>query len=351
MTVEADIIYGRTDALAMTYDLLKPTAEANGATVIFMVSGGWVSRWFDPRLAMMPEIRGISLLHDLLKAGYHIVMLRHGSSPRYKVPDAADHVEEAIQHLRENAGDRGLDPERIGSVGEPGGHLSLYLATLGVKRLPLSSAFAKERRRRDRSSRNPDRRGGRLVPSGRTGRIRGAQRAVSRDGLRSGGGRAGLAVRHVDAGDAPVLLLHGTEDTVVTIRASEAMKEAYDEASLEAEYHRFEGGPHVRRRGRPAILRARQGVVRSLVAGERARRGRPAGDSKGRKRLMSDASTALAGRSALRTLNLVLVTFCVSTLVAATVTLIAMIWGPSTATPGEDRSRPSVSCSSRRCSG
>ena len=38
-----------------------------------------------------------------------------------------------------------------------------------------------------------DRRGGRLVPSGRTGRIRGAQRAVSRDGLRSGGGRAGLA--------------------------------------------------------------------------------------------------------------------------------------------------------------
>ena len=78
-TVEPDVIYGRADALALTYDLLKPTAEPNGATVIFMVSGGWVSRWFDPRLAMAPEIRGISLVHDLLLDGYHIVLLRHGS--------------------------------------------------------------------------------------------------------------------------------------------------------------------------------------------------------------------------------------------------------------------------------
>lgn len=42
---------------------------------------------------------------------------------------------------------------------------------------------------------------------------------------------------------------------------------------------------------------------------------------------MSDASTAGSGRSALRAMNLVLLTLCVSTLVAATVTLIAMIWG------------------------
>ena len=131
-TIDPDVIYGRVDALAMTYDLLKPTADPNGATVIFMVSGGWVSRWFDPRMAMMPKIRGISLVHDLLVDGYHIVLLRHGSSPRYKVPDAADHVEQAIQHLRSAAPDRGLDPERIGSFGlSAGGHLSLHLATLG----------------------------------------------------------------------------------------------------------------------------------------------------------------------------------------------------------------------------
>ncbi len=42
---------------------------------------------------------------------------------------------------------------------------------------------------------------------------------------------------------------------------------------------------------------------------------------------MSDSPDASTRASALRTMNLVLVTGCVSTLVAATVTLIAMIWG------------------------
>ena len=128
-TIEPDVIYGRVDALAMTYDLLKPTAEPNEATVIFMVSGGWISRWFDPQMAMAPEIRGISLVHDLLVDGYHVVLLRHGSSPRYKVPDAVDHVEQAIRHIRNAAPERGLDPERIGAFGlSAGGHLTLHMA-------------------------------------------------------------------------------------------------------------------------------------------------------------------------------------------------------------------------------
>ena len=246
-TTEADIIYGRTDGLAMTYDLLKPTAEANGATVIFMVSGGWVSRWFDPRLAMMPEIRGISLLHDLLKDGYHIVLLRHGSSPRYKVPDAADHVEEAIRHLRENAEDRGLDPERIGSVGlSAGGHLSLHLATLGGEEAPRYL-----RRSRRGVEDGIARRSAPIAaavawfpPVELVGFVGPNERFPAMDFDPEEAERVS-PIRHVDAGDAPVMLLHGTEDTGVTIRASEAMKEAYDEAGLEAEYHRFEGAGHM----------------------------------------------------------------------------------------------------------
>lgn len=246
-TVEADIIYGRADGLAMTYDLLQPTAEANGATVIFMVSGGWVSRWFDPRLAMMPQIRGISLLHDLLKDGYHVVLLRHGSSPRYKVPDAADHVEEAIQHLRENAEDRGLDPERIGSVGlSAGGHLSLYLATLGGEEAPR---YLRRSRRKADDGIEP-----RAAPIAAAvawfppvelvGFVGPNERYPAMDFDPEEAERVS-PIRHVDTGDAPVLLLHGSEDTVVTIRASEAMKEAYDEAGLEADYHRFEGAGHM----------------------------------------------------------------------------------------------------------
>ena len=40
-----DLVYGHKDGLAMTLDVLKPKAGANGAAILYMVSGGWVSRW------------------------------------------------------------------------------------------------------------------------------------------------------------------------------------------------------------------------------------------------------------------------------------------------------------------
>ncbi len=245
-TIEPDVIYGRVDALAMTYDLLKPTSEANGATVIFMVSAGWISRWFEPEMALAPEIRGISLVHDLLVDGYHVILLRHGSSPRYKVPDAANHVEEAIRHIRATASERGLDAERIGAFGlSAGGHLSLHLATLGGK-----EAWRDLRRERMES----DFKGAReaapiaavvawfppvdLVPF-----VGPNERYPAMDFDVKEAERIS-PYRHIDEGDAPILLLHGSEDSVVIIESSEAMKAAYDAAGLEAEYHRFEGAGH-----------------------------------------------------------------------------------------------------------
>ena len=38
--------------------------------------------------------------------------------------------------------------------------------------------------------------------------------------------------------------MHGTVDRIVPILASEAMKAAYDEADLDADYHVFEGAGH-----------------------------------------------------------------------------------------------------------
>ena len=245
-TIEPDVIYGRADALAMTYDLLKPTAEANGATVIFVVSGGWRSRWFDPRMAMLPKIRGISLVHDLLVDGYHIVLLRHGSSPRYKVPDAADHVEEAIRHLRSTAPDRGLDPERIGSFGlSAGGHLSLHLATLGGEDAPRDIRRARVRDGAEvPEDAAPIAAAVAWFPPVELGEIVGPSDAFP--ALDFDPERAGEVspIRHLDDGDAAILLMHGDQDRLVPILASEAMKAACDEAGVPAEYHRFDGQGH-----------------------------------------------------------------------------------------------------------
>lgn len=244
-TIEPDIIYGRVDALAMTYDLLVPTAEPNGAAVVFMVSGGWNSRWFDPRMALAPEVRGIPLVHDLLVDGYHVVILRHGSAPRYKVPDAVDHVRRAIRHLRTTAGDHGIDPERIGSFGlSAGGHLSLVLATMGGDDAP--SALKQERIgvNETRPDRSPI---GAAVawfpPVELQGMVGPSDSFPALDFDPALVGEVS-PIRHVDDGDAPVLLMHGDRDRLVPIFASEAMKAACDEAGVPAEYERFDGQGH-----------------------------------------------------------------------------------------------------------
>jgi acetyl esterase/lipase len=116
-----DLVYGHKDGLAMTLDVLKPTAGANGAAILYMVSGGWVSRWAPPQQAA-------ERFKFLLEKGFTVVVIRHGSSPRYLVPDAVADVRQAVRFVRYNAKKWGVDPERLGvHGGSAGGHLSLML--------------------------------------------------------------------------------------------------------------------------------------------------------------------------------------------------------------------------------
>ena len=40
-----EVIYGYKDGLALTFDVFEPDVEPNDAAVVFMVSGGWFSKW------------------------------------------------------------------------------------------------------------------------------------------------------------------------------------------------------------------------------------------------------------------------------------------------------------------
>jgi acetyl esterase/lipase len=64
----------------------------------------------------------------LLGKGFTVVIVRHGSSPRYHVPDAVSDVRRAVRFVRYNAKQWGVDPNRLGvHGGSAGGHLSLVL--------------------------------------------------------------------------------------------------------------------------------------------------------------------------------------------------------------------------------
>lgn len=121
--ITSDVVYGHKDGLAMTFDVLKPKANANRAGILFMVSGGWFSRWSPPE-------QNVARFQSLLDKGFTMFIVRHGSSPKYVIPEVVDDVRRSVRYIRKNAERFGVDPERLGVTGgSAGGHLSLILGT------------------------------------------------------------------------------------------------------------------------------------------------------------------------------------------------------------------------------
>src|SRR5437868_12297772 len=70
-----DVIYGRKFGTALTMDVFRPKSEANGAAIVWVVSGGWFSSH-----EQVPSKFG--------GGGYTMFAVVHGSQPRYTIVDA-----------------------------------------------------------------------------------------------------------------------------------------------------------------------------------------------------------------------------------------------------------------------
>ena len=116
-----DVVYGHKDGMALTFDIFKPKTHPNGAAVIFIVSGGWISPYTPPDQAL-PQYQ------ELLDKGFTVITLRHGGSPKYLIPEIAADVRRGVRFIRYNATRWGIDPNRLGVYGRSaGGHLSLMI--------------------------------------------------------------------------------------------------------------------------------------------------------------------------------------------------------------------------------
>jgi len=121
--VTPDVVYGHKFGLAMTMDVYTPARGASGAGVLFMVSGGWYSAWAEP------ETR-LAAFAPLTDRGFTVFAVRHGSSPRFGIPEARADVTRAVRFIRRHGDRFGVDPERLGVYGiSAGGHLALMLGT------------------------------------------------------------------------------------------------------------------------------------------------------------------------------------------------------------------------------
>lgn len=117
-----DVVYGRKFGTALTLDVFEPPNK-NGAAVIYVVSGGYVS----DHASITPR-----LYQPLLAHGYTVFAVVHGAQPRFIVPEIIDDIHRAVRFVRHNAGRWSVDPNKFGISGSSaGGHLSLVMATRG----------------------------------------------------------------------------------------------------------------------------------------------------------------------------------------------------------------------------
>jgi acetyl esterase/lipase len=234
LDVTPDVVYGHKDGMALTYDVLAPTGKSNGAGVLFMVSGGWVSRWSPPQAAK-------SYTDGLLNSGFTVFLVRHGSAPRYKVPDAVSDVQKAVKHIHKNASDYSVDPKRLGVFGgSAGGHLSLMLgcATGAVGVEPDAAAKSGEGRVAAVVAYFP--------PVDLQPIVGNAAFTKSFPALQFSQDEAAYVspLLHVTSDDPPTLLIHGDKDDLVPISASETMIAALQKANVTSDFITIKDGGH-----------------------------------------------------------------------------------------------------------
>jgi acetyl esterase/lipase len=119
-----DVIYGRKFGTALTLDVFTPKENANGAAIIWVVSGGWFSSH---------DAVNAGAVGEYLRRGYTVFAVVHGSQPKYTIPEVVEDMHRAVRFIRSRSGQYKIDPDRIGITGgSAGGHLSLMQGTAGT---------------------------------------------------------------------------------------------------------------------------------------------------------------------------------------------------------------------------
>ena len=118
-----NVIYSRKWGTALTYDVFTPEDKPNGRGVILVLSSGWMSD---------KGAIGRAFNRELLRRGYTVFEVAHGSQPRFTIPEILEDLHRAVRFIRHHASEYRIDPDHLGIYGRSaGGHLSLMQGLAG----------------------------------------------------------------------------------------------------------------------------------------------------------------------------------------------------------------------------
>jgi len=237
-----DVRYADTDNPRQRLDLYLPKQSKSKKplpVVVFIHGGGWRNG---------DKAGGRARVAPFVASGeYAAASIGYRLSGEAIWPAQIHDCKAAIRWLRGNAQKHGLDPDRIGVWGtSAGGHLVALLGVSGDVR-ELEGKLGKHLDQSSRVACVVDFFGPTLL-----GSMPGKARPGSAESLLLGGlaserpevAKQASAVTHASRGDAPFLILHGTNDRVVPYKQSELLQAALEKAGVPSLFVRVEGGGH-----------------------------------------------------------------------------------------------------------
>jgi acetyl esterase/lipase len=252
-----DVVYGHKDGLALTLDVVTPKQQPKGLGVILVFSGGWHSSKSDVAEENQRRLEREHWVQGLLKGGYTVFIARHGSAPRYRVPEMIEDTRRAVRFVRYNANRYQIDPDGIGiTSGSSGGHLALMAATTGddgradakdpiervSSRVQAVVAWFPPTDMVNWNSTNGYHDIEKLRPGlleemfGKITNLEEQLKSIS-------------PLYFVTPDDPPLLLLHGDKDPIVPLQQSQLLEAKYREVGLPVKLVVHPGGGHTSWRG------------------------------------------------------------------------------------------------------
>jgi acetyl esterase/lipase len=234
-----DVVYAEADGVPLRFDHYRPLKASVPAPAVVLVHGGaWMHG--DPSQAAG------NALH-FARHGIATISLSYRLAPAHRFPAPVHDVRHGLRWVRAHAAELGIDTDRLALFGlSAGAHLALmaHLAP-GVPELPMDFspplADVPEEVRAIMLHYGPyDLARARPFPDGvdPAGELLGTRRSET------AWVRAASPLHHAAHVRAPVLLIHGTADAVVSYRESARMHDALVAGGKPSALLLLEGAPH-----------------------------------------------------------------------------------------------------------
>lgn len=231
-----EVIPGGFSRTTLEMDLILPASQDPVPVIVFAMGNGWRSINRSVLLAQ---------LAPLAHAGFAIASIDYRIIGEAQFPEPQRDVKAAVRYLRAHAGQYNIDPDRIGLFGNSAGaHLVLNVGLAGGETLFENEAWSEQSS--DVSAiaafyppvymdqQNPD---PAAPPNLHLG-------AIGADPANAELAAQATPATYIDANDPPVMLIHGTEDSVVPIDQSEQLHNALEAGGVDVTFLRVAGIGH-----------------------------------------------------------------------------------------------------------